>query len=150
MSVGEICNREVIIIDRNENITDAARLMRKHHVGNVVVVKTENSMTRIPVGILTDRDIVIELLARDVDLDALSVGDAMSYDLLSIREDDDVLDAIKQMRKKGVRRAPVVNAKGALVGILTEDDMVELLSEQLSDLVALQKREQQVERERHP
>ncbi|WP_020682059.1 CBS domain-containing protein [Marinobacterium rhizophilum] len=150
MSVGEICNREVIIIDRDENITDAARLMRKHHVGNVVVVKTENGMTRIPVGILTDRDIVIELLARDVDLDALSVGDAMSYDLLSVTEEDDVLDAIKQMRKKGVRRAPVVNADGALVGILTEDDMVELLSEQLSDLVALQKREQQVERERHP
>jgi CBS domain-containing protein len=150
MSVGEICNREVIIIDRNENITDAARLMRKHHVGNVVVVKSENSMERIPVGILTDRDIVIELLARDVDLDALSVGDAMSFDLLSVREDDNVLDAIKQMRKKGVRRAPVVNGQGSLVGILTEDDMVELLSEQLSDLVALQKREQQVERERHP
>ena len=150
MSVGEICNREVIIIDRNENITDAARLMRKHHVGNVVVVRTENSMTRIPVGILTDRDIVIELLARDVDLNALSVGDAMSYDLLSVREDDNVLDAIKQMRKKCVRRAPVVNGQGSLVGILTEDDMVELLSEQLSDLVALQKREQQVERERHP
>lgn len=150
MSVGEICNREVIIIDQGENITDAARLMRKHHVGNVVVVKTEDNQERIPVGILTDRDIVIELLARDVDLDALSVGDAMTYELLTLNENDEPMEAIKQMRAQGVRRAPVVNGRGVLVGILAVDDVIELLSEQLSDLVVLLKREQQVERKRHP
>jgi CBS domain-containing protein len=150
MSVGEICNREVIVIDHLENITDAARLMRRHHVGNVVVVRTEGDGTRKPVGILTDRDIVIELLARDVDLDTLSVGDAMSYDLLTLNENDEADEAIKQMRAQGVRRAPVVDSEGALVGILAMDDVIELLSEQLSDLVALLKREQQVERKRHP
>jgi CBS domain-containing protein len=150
MSVGEICNREVIVIDHLENITDAARLMRRHHVGNVVVVRTEGDGTRKPVGILTDRDIVIELLARDVNLDTLSVGDAMSYDLLTLNENDEADEAIKQMRAQGVRRAPVVDSEGALVGILAMDDVIELLSEQLSDLVALLKREQQVERKRHP
>ncbi|UTW13971.1 CBS domain-containing protein [Marinobacterium rhizophilum] len=150
MSVGETCNREVIVIDHAQNISDAARLMREHHVGNVVVVRTEGDGSRIPVGILTDRDIVIELLARDVDLDALCVGDAMSYDLLTLNENDDVDEAIKQMRAQGVRRAPVVNVQGALVGILAVDDVIGLLSEQLSDLVALLKREQQIERKRHP
>ncbi|GGO82979.1 CBS domain-containing protein [Marinobacterium nitratireducens] len=150
MSVGEICNREVIVIDQEENISDAARLMRKHHVGNVVVVRQSDDATRVPVGILTDRDIVIELLARDVDPDALSVGDAMSYDLLTLNENDEVDEAIKQLRARGVRRAPVVNGRGELAGILAVDDIVELLSEQLSDLVELLKREQQVERQRHP
>jgi CBS domain-containing protein len=114
------------------------------------VVRTQRDGTRIPAGILTDRDIVIELLAREVDLDALCVGDAMTYDLLTLNENDDVDEAIKQMRAQGVRRAPVVNGQGALVGILAVDDVIELLSEQLSDLVVLLKREQQMERKRHP
>lgn len=149
MSVGEICNREVVIVDRDESILDAARLMRKHHVGDVVVV-TQKAGQRVPVGILTDRDIVIELLAREVDLDAVSIGDAMSYELLALREGDDRLDAVKRMREKGVRRAPVVNDDGALVGILAVDDLIELMTEQLSDLVALMGRERELERKRHP
>ena len=80
----------------------------------------------------------------------MSVGDAMSYDLLTLNENDEADEAIKQMRAQGVRRAPVVDSEGALVGILAVDDVIELLSEQLSDLVALLKREQQVERKRHP
>ncbi|NVK44393.1 MAG: CBS domain-containing protein [Oceanospirillaceae bacterium] len=150
MSVGEICNREVVVVDQNENISDAARLMRKYHVGNVVVARTANDGTRRPVGILTDRDIVIELLAKGVDLDAISVGDAMTYDLLTLNENDEVDEAIKQMRAQGVRRAPVVNGSGLLVGILAVDDVIERLSEQFADLVALLQREQQQERKRHP
>lgn len=148
MSIGEICNRDVIVVDRDESIIEAARLMRQQHVGDVVVV-TEKEGVPVPVGILTDRDIVVELLARNVDLDAVSVGDAMSYDLLTLGERDSLFDAIKRMRARGVRRAPVVDNGGALVGILAVDDLIELLMEQVSDLVALMSREQQVERKRH-
>ena len=94
-----------------------------------------------PIGIFTDRDIVIEILAEDVDLNAINVGDVMSFELVSVSEDSKLLDAIKLMRIKGVRRLVVVNDKKELSGILTVDDVLELLSEQLSDIVALVSKE---------
>ncbi|WP_462271268.1 CBS domain-containing protein [Desulfobacter sp.] len=136
MNVGEVCNREVIIIDREGSIREAAGLMRKHHVGNVVVVEEKNG-DRFPVGILTDRDIVLELIALDVDINAVTVGDAMSFELITAREDDDVVETIKRMRHKGVRRIPVVNDRGGLEGILAVDDLVDYISEQLTDLARL-------------
>ena len=80
---------------------------------------------------------MIEILAEDVDLDAVSVGDVMSYQLVTVNEDTKLLDAIKQMRIKGVRRLPVVNESGELQGILSTDDLLELVVEQLSDIVSL-------------
>ncbi len=74
MSAGEYCNRDVIIIERSESIRVAVDLMRQHHVGDVVVVEKENGSAK-PVGILTDRDIIIEILAEDVDLGSVAVGD---------------------------------------------------------------------------
>jgi predicted transcriptional regulator len=84
---------------------------------------------------------VIEILAEDVDLNAINVGDVMSFELVSVSEDSKLLDAIKLMRMKGVRRLVVVNDKKELSGILTVDDVLELLSEQLSDIVALVSKE---------
>ncbi len=147
MSVGEVCNREVVIIGSRESILDAARLMREHHVGDVVVVE-EREGTRVPVGILSDRDIVIEVLAQDVALNEVDVGDVMSRDLLMAKEGDHILDTIKQMKAHGVRRVPVVNESDALAGILVLDDVLELIAEQLNDLVGLVKSELRHERER--
>lgn len=144
MSAGEYCNREVVVIDRAESVRRAIALMRDHHVGDVVVVAQENDEPK-PVGILTDRDIVLEILAEDVDLDAVNVGDVMSYELETVGEDVKFLDAIKIMRTKGIRRLPVVSPTGGLVGILAVDDVLELISEQLSDLVGLVVRERNVE-----
>ena len=67
MSVGDVCNREVVIVNAGESVMDAVRLMRKHHVGDVVVVEDSNGR-KVPKGILTDRDIVIEIIAENVDL----------------------------------------------------------------------------------
>lgn len=136
MSIGEICNRMVVFVEKNDSIREAAVIMRKYHVGDVVVIE-EREDDRYPIGILTDRDIVIQITAEDVDLDAVTVGDVMSFDLITAREDDDILDTIKKMRNKGIRRIPVVNDRGVLQGILTFDDFVELLSEQLMDLTKL-------------
>jgi CBS domain-containing protein len=141
MTVGEICNREVIIIDQDGLIQEAIRLMREHHVGDVVVVEQRGG-ERYPVGILTDRDIVVEILAEGVDLDAVAIKDVMSYQLLEVRERDDVADALRLMRSKGVRRLPVVNDQGVLAGILSVDDVMDVLAEELMDLATLIRREQ--------
>ena len=100
MSVGEYCNRDVVVIEKTESVREAINLMRKNHVGDVVVVEMQENAS-IPLGILTDRDIVVEILAEDVDLNTVNVGDVMSDQLVTINEDTKLLDAIKQMRIKG-------------------------------------------------
>ena len=136
MSAGEYCNREVVVVLKSEPVSEAISLMRSHHVGDVVVVETTATGTK-PVGILTDRDIVLEVLAEGVDLGAVSIGDVMSYELVTVTEDTKLIDTIKLMRDKGVRRIPVVNQRGELEGLLSVDDILELLAEQLTDIVDL-------------
>lgn len=149
MSIGEICNRQVVISRKGDSVRDAAKLMRTYHVGTVVVVE-DGDDRRVPVGILTDRDIVLELIAADVDLDLVTVGDVMSFELVCVLEGDGVIDTIKKMRKNGVRRMPVVNASGSLEGIVTVDDLTEVLSEQLHDLTHLVVKGQERESEKRP
>ena len=147
MSVSEICNRDVVIVRPEESIQTAARLMREYHVGDLIVVK-ESQGRRIPVGILSDRDIVIEMVAKDLVYDAVNVGDLMSNELLTVQEDGDSLNAIQRMREHGIRRMPVLNEAGALVGILAVDDLIDLIAEQLNNLVGLIGNELRYERER--
>lgn len=147
MSVGELCSRVVTVVRREESIMAAARLMRQHHVGNVVVVEAEGDDQR-PVGILTDRDIVVELLAKELDLNVVTVGDAMSCELLTLPEDMDLLEAVGEMRSHAVRRAPVVDARGMLVGIISIDDVLGVLAELLKDLSCLVNKEQRREKVR--
>ncbi|MDH3454119.1 MAG: CBS domain-containing protein [Desulfuromonadales bacterium] len=147
MNVGVFCTREVVVIGRDATILEAARLMRRHHVGDVIVVEVRGNIN-LPIGILTDRDIVVELLAKDVDLSLVSAGDAMSLDLHCVKEEDDLLETMQFMRHRGIRRVPVVGLAGELIGIITLDDMIEVISEQMTDLVQLLGREHQIERER--
>lgn len=145
MFVGKLCSRVVTVVRREESIMAAARLMRQQHVGNVVVVEVEGDAQR-PVGILTDRDIVVELVAKELDLKVVTVGDAMSCDLLTLPEDMDLLEAVGEMRSHAVRRAPVVNARGMLVGIVSIDDVLGVLAELLKDLSCLVNKEQRREK----
>jgi CBS domain-containing protein len=136
MPIGNVCSRDVVVVNRHESIVEAARLMREHHVGDVVVVE-ERDGRRFPVGILSDRDMVLEILAKELVPEAVDIGDVMSTDLLLVREGDDVVDTIKRMKTGGVRRVPVVDPAGGLVGILALDDLIELIAEQLNGLVGL-------------
>jgi len=131
---------------RKDSILEAAKLMRDYHVGGVVVVEDKDGEVA-PVGILTDRDIVVELIAKDVPIDSVFLEDVMSSDLAAVDENRGVWDTIKFMRAKGVRRIVVVNEKGSLVGILSVDDLFEFLSEELSDLVRLFMQERSREKE---
>lgn len=145
MSVGDICNRDVVVIAQDAAVLDAVHLMRQFHVGAVVVCRGEEG-ARIPVGIVTDRDIVIEVLGEDVNIEKISVGDIMSSKLLIARENDDLWESLLRMRQEGVRRMPVVDEHDYLQGIVTMDDVIELLADELSQLAKLVAREQTVER----
>lgn len=140
MPIGTVCVRDVLIAPKSTTIADAARLMRQHHVGDLIVVDLIGEK-RIPIGIVTDRDIVISVVATNLDPKVFMLGDLVFADLVTIREDKGILEAVRQMRSKGVRRMPVVNSVGGLVGIVTVDDMIQLLGEELSELGKLISRE---------
>ena len=144
MPISEICNREVIIVQRSNTIFEAARLMRQHHVGDVVVVE-DIAGVRVPVGIVTDRDLVVEIMAPAIDQMTITVGDIMVPELATVMENAGMSETIEYMRAKGVRRVPVVGENGGLVGIITMDDLLELLAEELLSLSRLVKHEQQKE-----
>ena len=144
MTVGNICNREVIVIQREETIREAAKLMRQFHVGSVIVIDKTNGRT-VPVGVVTDRDLVVEVLATELDETVITVGDIMAPDIFTIKENIAVHDAVELMRRKTVRRLPVVDESGELIGIVTLDDALQLLSEQLLDLAKLVRYEQRKE-----
>lgn len=145
MSVGEYCNREVVVMTSDETVRDAARVMRKEHVGDVVVVADGNGSRR-PVGIVTDRDLVIEVLAQEGNTDEITLGDLITGNLITASESDDLWETLKHMRDRGVRRVPVTDADGNLAGIISLDDYVDLLAEEMNDLVVLIRREQGRER----
>jgi CBS domain-containing protein len=145
MTTGQVCNREVVFIHKQASIPEAARLMREYHVGDLVVIK-EKTGKRVPVGIVTDRDIVLEVIAEGVGMDDINVGDIMSDNLVTARESASLLETIKVMRAKGIRRLPVVNDDNELVGILSVDDLIDLFSEQIVDLTRLIAREQDREK----
>lgn len=144
MPISEICNREVIVMQRDSTTLEAAKLMRQHHVGDVVVVEDRGGV-RVPVGVVTDRDLVVEIMAPELDQTVITVGDIMAHNLVTVKGNTGVFEAIQYMRAKGVRRLPVVDESGGLVGILTLDDLLELLAEELLALAKLVKHEQKKE-----
>jgi CBS domain-containing protein len=149
MAVGEFCSRDVVMAERNSPVPELARLMREYHVGDVVVVDSAGTPT--PVGIVTDRDIVVEVMAEGVPADSVTAGDIMSADVVTARENDGLWDTLRRMRSGGVRRVPVVDPEqGRLVGIISADDILELLSEELTALAHISPRERSHERTERP
>jgi len=131
-------------VQRNNTILEAAQLMRQHHVGDVVVVEDRGGV-KVPVGIVTDRDLVVEIMAPAIDQTVITVGDIMVTELATVKENAGLSETIEYMRAKGVRRVPVVDKGGGLVGILTLDDLLELLAEELLALATLVRHEQKKE-----
>src|SRR5687767_13445449 len=146
MGVGEICSREVVFARRNESVAQAARLMREHHVGSVVVADERNGR-RYPVGVVTDRDIAVGVVALGLDPEKRNVESAMPAELVCVRETDGLGRAVALMRAQGVRRLPVVDAAGGLIGILSADDALEVLSEELYCLAGMVAAGERFERE---
>jgi CBS domain-containing protein len=145
MEVGKLCTVDTVCCARDESVQGAALLMRKHHVGDIVVVDDVDG-ERTPAGIVTDRDIVVSVVALGLDPAGLQAGDIMSDDLLTADEHDDVSTTIERMRLRGIRRVPVVGEGGRLAGIVSADDLLGFLAEEMEDLARISPYQQQHER----
>ena len=136
MRIGEICSRSVVTCQRGASAFELARLMRDHHVGDVIVVD-EAAGVVTPVGVVTDRDLVVEVMAKGVHPERLRAEDLIAVEIVTAFESELVYDAIWHMRGKGIRRLPVVNAHNHLVGVLTADDVTRFLAEELTEVTRI-------------
>lgn len=133
INVGHIASRVVVVATPSTPILKVAQLMREHHIGAVVVIEDASPNNR-PIGIITDRDLVVEVMAAELDVQVFTAGDIMSSDLTTVQETEPVLDAFEKIQRKGVRRLPVVDAAQRLVGVVTFDDLIELLAQEMTNL----------------
>jgi CBS domain-containing protein len=146
MIVGQVSTRSVVVIEPTASLVDAAKLMRAKHVGALIVVESPRE-PREPLGIITDRDIVLGAVAEDAeDLVKLEVGDLMSRELVTVTEDESLFGAAEKMLRNGVRRLPVVDADKVLSGIITLDDLIDLFADQLKSLAGTLQTERSRER----
>jgi len=137
MDVGRICHRSVATIAPEASLLEAARLMRDRNVGDVVVVDQRGGRT-IPTGVLTDRDIVVRCIAVEpADLARLKVADLVTDPVITVPEGKDLSEALDIMHRSGIRRIPVVAPSGALVGIITLDDVLGAMSDDLAKVALL-------------
>ena len=134
MKARDFCSRVVVAAEPATDLRDAARMMRDNHVGALVVVEKKAGASR-PVGIVPDRDIVVSVVAAPgVRPEALLVRDVMSAELATVNENDGVFEAVEAMRDRGARRLPVVADDGKLVGMLSLDDLLRVISAELAGL----------------
>jgi CBS domain-containing protein len=145
MKVGDYCKRGVVTVPATADAVEIAETMRDEHVGFLVVIE-DGDPDRRPIGVITDRDIVLQVCARDVDLHAVTAVDLMSRDPLVAREDDDLAEALQAMRLAGFRRIPVTKHNGALCGVLAIDDAIEITAGLLCDITGSIRNEQRQER----
>jgi CBS domain-containing protein len=151
MNVGNLCQRTPVTVRPFDDLTAVSQLMREEHVGSVVVVAPdvrENAFK--PVGVLTDRDIVIAVVAKGADPKSLQAGDVMTREPAVAFEDESVGAALKKMRKIGVRRLPVVGKQGELIGVLSIDDIIDALVGELEDVAGSIRSEQLIEHTLRP
>jgi predicted transcriptional regulator len=123
MKIGSICRRTVITIDNASPLTEAARLMRDSHVGSLVVTTSTPQGPRA-LGIVTDRDLTINVLSRGLDGAGVTIGDLASDAIASISEESDLSTAIATMKSAGVRRLLVVNGEQMVTGMVSFDDLM--------------------------
>lgn len=148
MSVGTICTRHVITVDRGINVAAAAGVMRDKEVGYLVVTDAAGD-GRKPVGVLTDRDIVVKVMARNFDPHALKVGDVMTPEPLVAGYADDIGKTLHRMRALGVRRVPVISPQGNIAGVLSLDDAFDHLVVQMADVAGSIRNQQSTVQQPH-
>jgi CBS domain-containing protein len=136
MYISEICTHDVVTCARDSSVQELAQLMRDRHVGDVVVVD-RGEAGAVPVGIVTDRDIVVRVVAKGLDVDAVTASDLMGEPLTTAFDSEGVYDAIWRMRNGGIRRLPVIDARGVLLGVVTMDDIAAHLATELADVVRI-------------
>ena len=146
MDAGQLCNTNPITVRRSDELIRAAQLMREKHIGYLVVVEPDVADQSLrPVGVLTDRDIVISVVARETNPRALRVGDIMTQQPVTISAAEPVEKAVREMRRVGVRRLPVVGQRGELLGVLSLDDVLEVLAGEMQNVAGSIRNERVIE-----
>lgn len=146
MAIQDICSKSVVTVERDEKIKKVAELMRRHHVGSIIVTEIRRGKC-IPVGMVTDRDIVVEIVAKGVDVEQVTAEDIMSRDLTAVKNSTGIFDVLKTMRRSGVGRAPVVDSRGDLVGLISTDDFVGMLADELNQVSKLKRKQIRTEKQ---
>lgn len=151
MEVGDICNRNMVTIAAHASVVDAAQLMRKAHVGLLVVTEPmpDGNDSRV-MGVLTDRDIVTAVIAKGADPNVLTVGDIMTPNPVMANDAHSLRHGLRLMRETGVRRMPVLGNRDQLVGVLSLDDVLEALATELGDVSETIRTGQVLERHSRP
>jgi CBS domain-containing protein len=136
MKVGSLCRHEVASVPMSASIYQVATLMCQQRVGSVIVTDRSGARSHV-LGIITDRDIVLAQLERTASFAEINVSDVMTTCPLLIHEDEDVTQATRRLRNAGVRRAPVVNAAGELVGVISVDDLFSQVAKDIRNLAGI-------------
>lgn len=136
LKIRDVAVHEPVTARPADSIGTCARRMHDEHVGCLVIVEDTDG-EEFPVGVLTDRDIAIEVVAFGLDPATMTAGDVMSDKPVLVEEDDDLLDALARMRERGVRRLPVVRPDGALSGMLALDNLLEALGEEFDGVLGV-------------
>jgi CBS domain-containing protein len=136
MNVGDMCSKNVVQVSQQDSVLKVARIMREQHVSAVIVVDNIEGEIR-PQGMITDRDLVLDVLAININPTFVKAEDILTNELICVTETHDVTEALKYLRYYGVRRAPVVNIEGVLVGLFGIEDSLSILSEEFSLLMKL-------------
>jgi CBS domain-containing protein len=143
MYVGDICSRNAIYVSQQDSVLNVARIMREQHVSSVVVIDDFGGKIR-PQGIITERDLVVEVLAAKIDPSVVTAEDILTCELVCVTEKHDVREALKYLRYYGARLAPVVNVDGVLVGVFSIEGSLSKLSEEFTEVVTLLSNEQKL------
>ncbi|MBA6109960.1 CBS domain-containing protein [Pseudomonas shirazica] len=138
MSIGKYCNRDVVTALPSISIFAAARMMSRYHVGDLVLAEPVDRDRYRPIGLITDRDLALRIIAcNPPDQEDLQAIDVLPRPLITANQNEDLFDVILNMRRANIRRIPVVDDFGLLVGIVTADDLVGLLADHLHELTLL-------------
>ena len=144
MPIIDICKLKIVTLQQDDTVVQACKVMREFHVGAVVVTKEKNGV-HVPVGIVTDRDVVVEVIAPELDPSVMTVGDIMVSNLAIVDQESGIFEVIQLMSNKGVRRLPVVDKNGGLVGIVTLDDLFVMMAKELGSFSKLLTKEEKNE-----
>jgi CBS domain-containing protein len=133
MAVRDFCRTNPCTAAQGETVREAAKRMAARGVGSLVVVDDAGR----PIGMLTDRDVVVRVLRQHLSPDTTTVGEVMQRELSKLREGAPLVNALRRMRSDGVRRLPVVDDEGSLMGIISADDVLQLVTSELSDIAGV-------------
>jgi len=141
MDASELCTRKTVIIQEDKSVKEAARLMKQYNVGCVIVIRPQNSHN-IPIGMITDRDLLLAIIDGDKSYKEIPVHTVMKVPVITVHESTTLNDALGKMRFHGIRRVPVVDGAGTLTGILSIDDILGNISRELNEIVKLFRKEE--------